>query len=250
MSTATHSSSPVIVCEHVSVAYGREVVLHDVCLSIDRGAFLPFVGPNGAGKTTLLRAILGLLRPQQGRIITPFRTTPPGYVPQHTSIDLLYPVSVRQIVMMGLYHRLGWWRRPGSEGHRLVRQALEQFDLADHASKTFAELSGGMRQKALIARAFATGADVLIMDEPTAELDHRSEEQVLAHLSRLSREEGKTVLLAQHGLDEVADMAPLLCVVDHGQAHLARTEEFLSQRRSATEQYDRTLLRREAGSHV
>ena len=225
MSQPTSEADPVLVCEHVDVAYGREPVLHDVCLEIARGAFLPVVGPNGAGKTTLLRTMLGIIKPRRGRITTPFAQSPPGYVPQQKAIDPLYPVSVRQIVMMGLYPQVGWWGRHSVAQKEAVQQALEQFGLADHARKTYAELSGGMKQKALIARAFASGAEVIIMDEPTSELDEQSELEVLGHLHRLSQEAGKTVLLAQHGLDLIASRAAVLCVVNHGRVRLAKTED-------------------------
>jgi ABC-type Mn2+/Zn2+ transport system ATPase subunit len=221
-------SDAIIVCEHVSVAYGRDEVLHDVSLEIGRGSFLPVVGPNGAGKTTLLRVILGLARPRRGRVHNPFHRCPPGYVPQHKSIDPLFPVSVRQIVAMGLYPHLGWWRRLSAANRDSVRKALAQFRLAEHADKTFSELSGGMKQKALIARALVSGAEVLVMDEPSSELDEQSEKEILAHLSRLSREEGKTVILAHHGLDHVAELAPVLCLVNHGRVSLARTGEALA----------------------
>jgi len=222
---SSSGSVPIIVCEHVSVAYGREEVLHDVCLQVMPGMFLPFVGPNGAGKTTLLRTILGLLKPRTGRIITPFHHSPPGYVSQQKSIDPLYPVSVRQIVTMGLYPQVGWYHRHSKAHRDSVQQALEHFLLAEHADKTYAELSGGMKQKALIARAFASGAEVFIMDEPTSELDDRSEKEVLAHLHALSEREGKTVLLAHHGLEHVADLTPVLCMVNHGHVRLVRAGE-------------------------
>ncbi len=224
-------SDAIIVCEHVSVAYGRDEVLHDVCVQIERGAFLPVVGPNGAGKTTLLRVILGLTRPRRGRIRTPFHRCPPGYVPQHKSIDPLFPVSVRQIVMMGLYPHLGWWRRLSKANRDSVQTALEQLGLADHANKAFRELSGGMKQKALIARALVSGAEVLVMDEPSSELDEQSEREILAHLCRLSKEEGKTVILAHHGLDHVAELTPVLCLVNHGRVSLARTGDLLASDR-------------------
>ena len=227
MQTAEKDTA-VIVCEHVSVAYGREEVLHDVCLTVQRGAFLPFVGPNGAGKTTLLRAILGLLQPRSGRIVTPFHRRPPGYVPQQKSIERMYPVSTRQIVAMGLYPELGWWRWATPGQKETVQRVLEQFSLAEHSGKTFGELSGGMRQKALIARALVGGAEVFVMDEPTSELDEQSEKDLLGHLFRLSREEGKTVLLAHHGLDHITELAPVLCVVDHGRVRLAETHTVLA----------------------
>ncbi|MBM4029315.1 MAG: ATP-binding cassette domain-containing protein, partial [Planctomycetes bacterium] len=104
------NGNPLIRCEHVTIAYGRQEVVHDVCLDIPPGILLPFVGPNGAGKTTLLRAILGLLPLARGAIHTPFAGKPAGYVPQQKAIDPLYPVTTRQIVEMGLYCPVGTGR--------------------------------------------------------------------------------------------------------------------------------------------
>lgn len=215
----------MIACEHVHVAYGRQEVLHDVSLEIAAGSLLPFVGPNGAGKTTLLRAILGLLAPTSGHIRTPFGRRPAGYVPQQKSIDPLYPVTTRQIVEMGLYPEVGIWRRPNSEQRDLVDLVLVRFGLENHQRKTFGELSGGMKQKALLGRALVSDAEVFIMDEPTSELDEQSEREVLAHLVALSRDGGKTVLLAHHGIDQAGALSPTVCVVLHGRAVLAGIDE-------------------------
>ena len=217
-------AQPIIICEHVHVAYGGVEVLHDVNLQIQRGAFLPFIGPNGAGKTTLLRAILGLIKPRRGRILTRSSRSLLGYVPQEKAIDPLYPVSIWQIVMMGLYSELGWWRRPKPEQKERVQAALERFGLAGHAHKTFGELSGGMKQKTLVVRAFVSGADILVMDEPTSELDEESEREVLSHLFQLVRDEGKTVLLAHHGANLVDEFASIVCVVNQGRVHLTPIE--------------------------
>ena len=230
MTAITPNAEAIITCRNVSIAYGRQEVIHDVSLEISRGSFLPFVGPNGAGKTTLLRAILGLIRPCRGEIITPFRASPPGYVPQHRTIDPLYPVSVRQIAAMGLYPKLGWWRRGPKKLRRTIEEALEEFDLGDHANKTFSELSGGMKQKAMLARAFISGAEVFIMDEPTSQLDEKSEKEVFAHLLRLSRNEGKTVLIAVHGMHEVLELPPRVCFVDHGCVRLAEASDVFPAR--------------------
>ena len=218
MSSATPAS--IVVCEHVAVAYGRQEVLHDVCLEIPSGSLLPFVGPNGAGKTTLLRAILGLLKPTRGRIRTPFGSAPPGYVPQQKSIDPLYPVSTRQIIEMGLYPQLGCWQRPDRHQVARIDAVLAQFSLTAHQHKTFGELSGGMKQKALLGRALVSGAEVFIMDEPTSELDEDAEREVLAHLKALAREAGKTVLLAHHGMDQAGTLSDRVCVVNHGRVQI------------------------------
>jgi ABC-type Mn2+/Zn2+ transport system ATPase subunit len=220
-----NTRSTVIACEHVHVAYGRQEILHDVSLDIPAGIFLPFVGPNGAGKTTLLRAILGLLAPTRGRIRTPFAGKPAGYVPQQKSIDPLYPVTTRQIVEMGLYPEIGWWRQPNRDQRKRVDEVLDRFGLGEHQRKTFAELSGGMKQKTLLGRALVSEAEVFIMDEPTSELDEDSEQDVLAHLIALSREGGKTVLLAHHGIAQAGLLSPTVCVVNHGRVQLADIRE-------------------------
>ena len=215
----------VIVCEHVAVSYGRQEVVRDACLEIPRGMLVPFVGPNGAGKTTLLRAILGLLKPMAGEIRTPFARKPAGYVPQQKAIDPLHPVSTRQIVEMGLYPELGGWRWPDAAQRARVDGALAELGLAEHQRKVFGELSGGMKQKALLARALVSAAEVFVLDEPTSELDEDTEREVLAKLCTLVREEGKTVLLAHHGLDQAAALAERVCVVHHGTVQMADIRE-------------------------
>jgi manganese/zinc/iron transport system ATP- binding protein len=134
---------------------------------------------------------------------------------------------------MGLYPQVGWWRRISRAQKEAVQRALEELNLAEHAAKTFGELSGGMRQKAFIARAVVGQADVFIMDEPTSELDEQSEKDLLGHLHRLSKEQGKTVLLAHHGLNHICDMAPLLCVFNHGHVSMVKTEEVRASRGNA-----------------
>lgn len=210
----------IIECDSVTLAYGREVVLSGVSLEIPAGAFLPFVGPNGAGKTTLLRAILGLIRPRHGNIHTPFGRQVAGYVPQNKAIDPIYPVPVRRIVAMGLYPELGPLRRPKRDERRRVDSALEMFSLTEHAGKTFDLLSGGMKQKVMLARAFASGAEVFVLDEPTSELDIGAEHAVLEHLHRLTRDHGKTVLFAHHGINHITGWSTEVCLVERGQAQI------------------------------
>ncbi len=217
---------PLIVCENLAVGYGGDIVLENVDLSVPRGVFLPFVGPNGAGKTTLLRAILGIIRPLQGAIRTPFAARPPGYVSQVKSIDSLYPVSALEIVLMGAYHRMRWHGR-GDREASLERAVgiLSNFGLAGHMRKTFHELSGGMRQKVLIARALAGCPEVLIMDEPTTELDHQTQGAVLEILQSAARDEGRTVLLVHHGLDIIGGIAREVCLVRDGRVRVTPVEE-------------------------
>lgn len=210
---------PIIRLREVTLGYGAEPVLRDVSLDLAPGMFLPFVGPNGAGKTTLLRAILGLIRPLSGAIETPFAAAPPGYVAQQKAIDPIYPVSVREIVRMGCPAGRGG-RRDRAAAWQSVDRELERFGLLAHARKTFAELSGGLRQKVMIARALVSRPRVVVMDEPVTELDEGAQRMVLERLHRAAMEEQRTVLIAHHGLDAIAGRTQTVCLVRDGQARL------------------------------
>ncbi len=226
---AKRMKMPVLRCEGMSVGYGSEVVLSDVDFSVSAGELLPVVGPNGGGKTTFLKALLGLIPLRKGKLSLDFQGKPPGYVPQQKQLDPLYPVSARAIVEMGLYPELGCWRRPNRSQRLRVEHALEKFGLQGHGDKTFGELSGGMRQKCLLARAFATGADVFFLDEPTAGLDAASEQWFLKHLANMNKEEGKTVIMAHHRLEDLSFLSQTVCLVDRRQ--VARIPAAIARRR-------------------
>lgn len=221
MTSASENSEALIHCRNLSLGYGSEIVLKDVSLDIPSGVFMPFVGPNGAGKTTLLRAFLGLVPPLKGFLKTPFERLLPGYVPQLKSIDPLFPVTVREVVMMGLYPRLGWWRRPGKAERDEVEAAIEELRLAAHADKNYRELSGGNKQKTLMARAWVSGAEVFILDEPSSELDEATERDVFQHLHAFVKDKGRTVLMAHHGVRHPF-FYPMdkVCLVSQGQARI------------------------------
>jgi len=220
----------IISCRNLSVGYGEEAVLSEVNLQIRSGAFLPFVGPNGVGKTTLLRTILGFLPVLAGELLHPFGRRSPGYVPQVSTLDRLYPVTAREVVCMGLYPRLGLWKKPDSAMNTEVDGYLERFNLSRHAHRPLEELSGGMRQKIMIARALVSGADVLIMDEPAAGLDEQSEFDLVRLLHQLAKHDGKTVLFAQHSIEPVIGLAEEVCHFSPGRIHVTPLLEFLDQR--------------------
>jgi manganese/zinc/iron transport system ATP- binding protein len=126
---------------------------------------------------------------------------------------------------MGLYPELGYWRRPDRHQQRRIADALEKFGLDGHQSKTFGELSGGMRQKCLLARAFVTGASVFFLDEPTAGLDAASEKWFLNHLVTLNRDEGKTILMAHHRLEDLSFLSKHVCMVDRKQVRRIQADQ-------------------------
>ncbi len=210
----------IIECRGLALAYGQDTILDHVDLDIRSGWLLPFVGANGAGKSTLFKALLGLLPPRNGEIRRLWGQAKPGYVPQQQHIDPIFPVTVRSIVGMGLYPECGVLRLLSKAQKERLDATLSRFGLAEHQRKTFAELSGGMRQKTLIARAVIGNAPVIFLDEPVAGLDAASEEAVLELLINLCKNQGRTVLIAHHRLEDLSRLSPQVCLVEHGRAEI------------------------------
>lgn len=200
---------PILDIHDVTVAYHQRPVLWDIDLTIDRPQLIGVVGPNGAGKSTLIKAVLGLL-PLAGGKVEVFGRPPQaerrriGYVPQRESVDWDFPVSVLDVVLMGTYGRLGWFRRPGLAEVEWARQCLDEVGLADYADRQIGRLSGGQQQRTFLARALAQRADVYFMDEPMAGVDAATERVVFTLLQRL-RDEGKTVVVVHHDLRTVPE---------------------------------------------
>ena len=178
--------------------------LVDIHLSVPVGARVALVGPNGAGKSTLLKAIAGLLAAPAGAVQIYGR--PVGdcrhrvaYLPQRSDIDWRFPANVRQLVLTGRYVHLGWLKRPGRADQAVVTEHLEQLGLAPLAQRQIGELSGGQQQRALLARALAQEADLLLLDEPLNAVDADTRAVIAQVLNDLSRT-GKTVVAATHDL--------------------------------------------------
>lgn len=170
---------------------------------------MAIVGPNGAGKSTLIKSILNLVRPAAGSVFIhgrPFaeqrRIT--AYVPQRGTVDWDFPTNVLDVVMMGRYGALGWFRRPGKTEREQARRALEQVGMQDFASRQISQLSGGQQQRVFLARALVQDAQVYFMDEPLQGVDAKTEEAVV-HLWKELRAAGRTVVVVHHDLETVRD---------------------------------------------
>ena len=194
------SNSQVIELEDVCFGYEHQEVLHNISLTLEEGQFAVMVGPNGGGKTTLLRLILGLLTPRYGRVRL-FGQAPVltrrlvGYVPQSLHYDAHFPASVEDVVLMGRVerHLFGPYRRADRTA---AASALEQVGLGGYGRRPFRALSGGERQRVLMARALASEPQLLLLDEPGANLDPGSSRQVYELLRELNRR--VTILLVSH----------------------------------------------------
>jgi len=198
------AGSALLSVEGMSVSYGRDLALDDVSLSVAPGEAVALIGPNGAGKSTLLKAILGLLPLTEGRVEVLGQRPEDarervGYVQQADTLDTEFPVSVLQVVLMGRYRAIGWFRRPGADDRRQAMEALAEVGLADRAKDRVGTLSGGQRQRVLLARAIAQHAQLLLLDEPFNGLDATTTDILIEVLARM-RADGVGVVMSTHDL--------------------------------------------------
>jgi manganese/zinc/iron transport system ATP- binding protein len=202
-----HEPQFALHVEDLTVSYHNAPVLWDIDLDIPPGVMAAVVGPNGAGKSTLVKAALGLVRPVAGHVRYLGRRYADmrhriGYVPQRSSVDWDFPTNALDVVTMGLYGQLGWFRRPGRAAKARALAALAEVGMQDYADRQISQLSGGQQQRVFIARALVQDADIYFLDEPMAGVDATTERTIIALLHRL-RDAGKTVIVVHHDLTTV-----------------------------------------------
>jgi len=202
-------SCPLVEVDGLEAGYvpGRPAI-RGITFAVGAGRTVAVLGPNGGGKTTLLRALLGEVPYTRGRVRLAAEA---GYVPQTERSRLDFPVSARDVVLMGTYPRVPWYRRLGSAERAAADDALERVGLADRSAAPFGELSGGQRQRVLIARALARDASVLLLDEPLSGVDRPSGERILSLLDEL-RDGGRTILVTTHDIEQARRFDLVLCV--------------------------------------
>ncbi len=215
----------ILQLRDVHFAYDGAPVLRGVKLTVARGAFLALVGPNGSGKTTLLRVASGLLRPDRGECLLAGRPTHAcrrrelarlvAVVPQESHVS--FPFTALQVVLMGRAPYLGPLNFESAEDVVLAEQALRMTDAQDFADRLLWELSGGEKQRVIIARALAQKPSLLLLDEPTSFLDLRHQLDILRIVRRLNREQGVTVVIVAHDLNLAAMLAERVVLLDQGQ---------------------------------
>ncbi|MBD7994618.1 metal ABC transporter ATP-binding protein [Arthrobacter sp. Sa2CUA1] len=227
MNPADGTAAPALELEAVTVRYDDVTALDGVSLTVEPGRVCGLVGMNGSGKSTLFKALMGLLKPAAGEVriagLPPAKARKAGlvaYVPQSEDVDWSFPLSVRDVVMTGRYGHMGPSRRPRPADRDAVRDALARVELQDLADRQIGRLSGGQKKRAFVARGIAQGASVLLLDEPFAGVDKRSEATITALLRQLAAE-GRTILVSTHdlhALPQLADEAVLLLhrVLAHG----------------------------------
>ncbi|NWK56567.1 metal ABC transporter ATP-binding protein [Verrucomicrobiaceae bacterium N1E253] len=220
---------PALETHDLTVTYHKRPVLYGVDVAIPEGSLVGLIGPNGAGKSTLIKSIMGVI-PSSGGWVKVFGKSLKqnihrvGYVPQRESVDWDFPVTVMDVVMMGTYGRLGWFRRPGKEEKRRAHEALDKIGMLPYANRQIGNLSGGQQQRVFLARALAQNSDLYLMDEPFVGVDAATEAAIVTLLKEM-RAEGKTVLVVHHDLQTASDYFDRLMLLNMRLLAYGRTEE-------------------------
>lgn len=212
-----HSLSSIQV-QQLSVSYHGKQVFKPSSVTLEQGKLIGIIGPNGAGKSTFLKGIMGLIPIDSGEIrifnqaVKKVRKRI-AYVPQRSDIDWDFPVLVKDVVMMGRYPLMGWFRREKEKDRQIVSAALEKVGLTSLAKRQIGQLSGGQQQRVFLARALAQEADLFLLDEPFVGVDVATEQIILAQLRQLISE-GKTIVVVHHDLSKATHYFDRLLLIN------------------------------------
>ena len=218
--TPQPDADAVVEIKNVSFSFGEETVLSDVSLTVNSGDFVGIIGPNGGGKTTLLRIALGVLSPASGTVRllggVPQKTRiRAGYIPQETSSNKWFPISVIDVTLMGLLSRRPMFSPYTRQDREKAAAILGELKLSHLSNRSIGELSGGQRQKVLLARALVSEPGILFLDEPTASIDTLGQDEIYEYLLKINKA-GTTVVLVTHNVGAVSAYIRSVACVNKG----------------------------------
>ena len=221
----------IIKLEKLKLGFGESTVITDANLTLDAGDFACIVGANGAGKSTLIKAILGLIKPQSGSIyyLNGLAQTQIGYLPQETRVDNNFPATVEEIVLSGCLGHMGWKPFYCHKEKQHVKRSLKTLGIEDLAKKRFVDLSGGQKQKVLLARSLSATTKMLILDEPSNNLDHKSRKEFYKTLKALNREHRLTIMMITHDLDADDLIGNKIIAIKEGRVSISATKDYLRE---------------------
>jgi len=233
-----NTKAPAIEVRHLTVSYGARPALLDVSVSIEQDQLVGVIGPNGSGKSTFIKAILGFVKPDVGEILIRGEDVQKAkgdvaYVPQRGAVDWDFPITVREVALMGRYQCIPWYRNASRADREAAMEALAMVRMTDFAGLQIGQLSGGQQQRVFLARALAQGADILLLDEPFAGVDAATEHAILEVLER-AKAAGKTLVVVHHDLTTAAEYFDNLILLKqrlyaYGPPAAVLHEELLSQ---------------------
>jgi len=230
---AEGSSTEILSVANLSVSLAGREILRDVSFTCDAGEFIGLIGSNGAGKTTLLRVILGLTAPTSGSVRVAGRERSSrnpliGYVPQKIGLDPDMPIRARDLVGLGIDgHRFGI-PRPTAKRNALIDEMLAAVDATRFADARVGNLSGGEQQRIMIAHALISRPRLLLLDEPLANLDIRSEQEVVSLVARIAAEQNVAVLFAAHGMNPLLPVMDRVAYIARGRVAIGTTAEVVT----------------------
>jgi len=216
-----NSSHPLlesaVSTKHLTLSYGSTPAVLDVSVEIPCGKLIGLIGPNGSGKSTFIKAMLGIIRPDVGEIKVLGQEVAKtksriAYVPQRKGVDWDFPITVREVALMGRYGKRNWWQNLTFEDYDWADQSLEKVRMLAFADKQIGQLSGGQQQRVFLARALTQNADILLLDEPFTGVDAATEEAILEVLLE-ARRLGKTVIVVHHDLGTAGEYFDLLALL-------------------------------------
>jgi manganese/zinc/iron transport system ATP- binding protein len=223
------ATTPALEVHDLTVSYHRRPVLWNVDLAVPPGKLVGIVGPNGAGKSTLIKAVMGLIPVSSGWVQVfgrPIETMRQrvAYVPQRESVDWTFPVTAMDVVLMGRYGRVPWWKRIGRRDRQIARECLQKVGMLAYAGRQISNLSGGQQQRVFLARALAQESDLYLMDEPFSGVDAATEAAIMTLLQEL-RAAGKTVLVVHHDLQTAQQYFDMLILLNMRLVAFGNTNE-------------------------
>jgi zinc/manganese transport system ATP-binding protein len=231
MARETHD--PVITLERVRIQFGKRTILDDVNMTVNEGEFIVVLGPNGAGKSTLLKLLLGLLKPASGVIRVLGK--PPrrgnnaiGYAPQHRKLEADLVLRARDVVGFGLDGNRWGPGIPGARRNAIIDKALLEVDASAFADAPIGQLSGGEQQRLLIAQALLTNPQLLLLDEPLANLDISHEQEIVALIEKVCRTRNVAVMLVTHDINPLLTVADRVMYMANGHTTIGATDEVIT----------------------
>ena len=218
----------LIEIRNLSLGYDNHIVLKNINMTVEENDFICVVGPNGSGKSTLIKGILGLIKPSQGKVIyNNLKQSFIGYMPQETKIDANFPASVFEIVLSGTLNRLGLKSFYTKKEKQIVLENLKLLGIENLKDKNFCDLSGGQRQKVLLARSLCATSKLLILDEPSNNLDSRSKKELYKTIVDLNKKHNITIIMITHDLDHDNLIGNKILSLRENSPFFGTTEEFV-----------------------
>lgn len=222
----------LLLLEKIKIAFGENVVIEDATFALEQGDFACVVGANGSGKSTLIKAILGLIKPVSGQIVygEGLSRSEIGYLPQETRPDANFPATVEEIVLSGCLGHMKMRPFYCRSERKHLEKSLRVLGIGELAKESFMKLSGGQKQKVLLARSLSATRKLLILDEPSNNLDYKSRKDFYATLKRLNREQNLAIIMITHDLDADDLIGNKVIAIKDGRASLYKTKNYLKER--------------------